>query len=65
MSNNKFPTVSISARISTAKHKELVTILDELGITTSTAIRIFVNAVVNSDGIPFDINGIPFDIKGK
>jgi len=45
--------VTVQARVTPELKKEAETILADMGMTTAEAIRIFLNQVVNSGGLPF------------
>lgn len=49
----KVPATTV--RIDPEVKREATEILDELGITMSTAVNVFLRAVVREGGMPFDV----------
>ncbi len=49
-------TATIQVRVTPAFKKDLEKIFDDLGLDTTTAIRIFLKRVSKSRGIPFPVN---------
>ena len=48
-------TATITARVDSEKKRQAEEIFDDLGLTLSGAISIFINEVVQYQGIPFNI----------
>lgn len=56
---------TLQIRIDDTLKKQADTLFSSLGLDTSTAIRIFLNASIENDGIPFSIQhrAIPYSLK--
>ena len=48
-------TTTITARVDSAKKREAEAIFNDIGITLSGAINVFINEVVMCQGIPFSL----------
>lgn len=56
---------TLQIRIDDSLKKQADTLFSSLGLDTSTAIRIFLNACVENDGIPFSVQhkAIPYSLQ--
>ena len=52
-------TATITARVDSEKKRQAEEIFDDLGMTLSGAISVFINEVVQYQGIPFSIRRRP------
>ncbi len=52
-------TTTITARVDSEKKQEAEAIFQDLGMTFSGAINVFINEVVRYQGIPFNLRRLP------
>ena len=52
-------TTTITARVDSAKKREAEAIFNDIGMTLSGAINVFINEVVMCQGIPFNLRRRP------
>ena len=53
-------TATITARVDSEKKREAEAIFNDIGMTLSGAINVFINEVVMHQGIPFQLRRRPF-----
>ena len=53
-------TATITARVDSEKKREAEAIFNDIGMTLSGAINVFINEVVMCQGIPFQLRRRPF-----
>lgn len=58
-------TTNINVRVSAELKKQAEELFEDLGLTMSSAITLFLKSAVNNDGIPFDIKIIPNAVTRK
>ena len=56
-------TTTITARVDSDKKREAEAIFNDIGMTFSTAINVFINEVVMYQGIPFQLRRRPLGTK--
>ncbi len=49
------PTSAINIQVDTKTKQEATTILNDLGLSMSSAINIFLKQIIKNDGLPFEI----------
>ncbi|MBR1416724.1 MAG: type II toxin-antitoxin system RelB/DinJ family antitoxin [Bacilli bacterium] len=56
-------TSQINVLIDTKTKKEATSVLNELGMSMSTAINIFLKQVIKKDGLPFEIINVKKEVE--
>lgn len=58
-------TTNINVRVSAELKKQAEELFEDLGLSMSSAITLFLKSAVNNDGIPFDIKRTPNAVTRK